>query len=65
MNIEQEIDALRYQRWLKDMSRVYNMLQNVVQEEIGTTLEQFLTDYYGLLNKKEGQAPQEIHEQFD
>lgn len=65
MNIEQKIDALGNQRWLKDMSRVYSMLQDVVKEEYDTTLEQFLCDYYELLKKKDGQAPQEIHEQFD
>ncbi len=57
MNIEQEIDTLRNQRWLKEMSRVYSMLQDVVKEEYETTLEQFLCDYYGLkkdLDKKEG-----------
>ena len=56
MNIEQEINTLRDERWLKDMSRVYSMLQDVVKEEYDTTLEQFLMDYYGLtkqLNKKE------------
>ncbi len=49
--IEQEMNVLRQQRWLKDMEGVYNMLQNVVKEEYDTTLEQFLMDYYGL--KKE------------
>jgi len=46
--IEQEIKVLRQQRWLKDMDRVYSMLQNVTKEEYDTTLEQFLVDYYGL-----------------
>lgn len=48
MNIEQEINTLRDERWLKDMSRVYAMLQDVVKEEYETTLEQFLMDYYDL-----------------
>ena len=55
--IEQEINVLRQQRWLKDMEGVYNMLQKVVKEEYDTTLEQFLMDYYGLkkeLDEKEG-----------
>jgi hypothetical protein len=55
--IEQEINVLRQQRWLKDMEGVYNMLQNVTKKEYDTTLEQFLMDYYGLkkeLDEKEG-----------
>ena len=55
--IEQEMNVLRQQRWLKDMEGVYNMLQNVTKKEYDTTLEQFLMDYYGLkkeLDEKEG-----------
>jgi hypothetical protein len=48
MNIEQEINTLRDERWLQDMSRVYSRLQDIIKEEYDTTLEQFLMDYYGL-----------------
>jgi hypothetical protein len=48
MNIQQEIETLREQRWLEDMDRVYSILQNVVREEYETSLEQFLMDYYAL-----------------
>jgi GTP cyclohydrolase FolE2 len=51
MTIQEKIDILRDQRWLEDMSRVYGMLQNVVQEEYSTSLEQFLMDYYALKKK--------------
>jgi hypothetical protein len=50
-NIQQEIESLRMQRYFKDMTSIYNKLVNIVDDELGTSVEQFLLDYYEL--KKE------------
>jgi hypothetical protein len=50
-NIQQEIESLRMQRYFKDMTNIYNKLVNIVDDELGTSVEQFLLDYYEL--KKE------------
>jgi hypothetical protein len=50
-NIQQEIETLRLKRYFKDMDSIYNKLVNIVDDELGTSVEQFLLDYYEL--KKE------------
>ena len=45
-DIKVEIEKLRLERYFKDMNNVYKKLEKVVQDEVDTSLEQFLIDYF-------------------
>lgn len=47
-SIEKELQTIRMQKFFKDMDNVYKQLDNIVQDEMDTSLEQFLVDYYEL-----------------
>lgn len=43
--IQDEIAKIRMDKYFKDMTSVYKKLEDVVNDELGTSLIQFLTDY--------------------
>lgn len=47
-SIEKELQTIKMQKFFKDMDNVYKQLDNIVQDEMDTSLEQFLVDYYEL-----------------
>ena len=51
MSIQEEITQIREERWLKDMESIKAKLDALVQDELDTSLEQFLHDYYELKKK--------------
>jgi len=51
MSIQEELNQVKKEKWLKDLESVKAKLDAVVREEYDTSLEQFLHDYYEL--KKE------------
>jgi len=51
MSIQEELNQVKKEKWLKDMQYIITKLENIVKDEYDTSLEQFLYDYYEL--KKE------------
>jgi len=47
-NILSEVKELRLKRYIQDLDEVYNKLNSLVRDELDTSLEQFLVDYYEL-----------------
>ena len=44
-SIEKELQTIRMEKFFKDMDNVYKQLDKIVQDEMDTSLEQFLVDY--------------------
>jgi hypothetical protein len=47
-NVLSEISELRLKRYIQDLDEVYNKLNALVRDELDTSLEQFLVEYYEL-----------------
>ena len=47
-NIHEEIEQLRMDRYIQDLDHIYMHLNQIVREELDTSLEEFLIEYYKL-----------------
>ncbi len=51
MSIQEKIEKVREEKFFKDLSNVYNKLEQIVKDECDTSLEQFFYEYITLKKK--------------